>query len=175
MANLKRRSHTIHMKCFAVRRFVRSDGFWNTCKNFLYMVIPVVKAHRVFDGKALAMGLTWKVMHDLETHVCEFVEPPFALSVDLAVETMSTFQNRWWMMLTNLHWVGAMLNPILRGWAPVHEHEHSKRILNQVFQKCYPDDNTYVEVLNQHQDFLENRGPFADLTYPNIHVAPLYE
>ena len=49
-----RRSHTIYMRCFAVRRFVRSDGFWNTCKNFLYMVIPVVKALHVFDGKAPA-------------------------------------------------------------------------------------------------------------------------
>jgi hypothetical protein len=31
-------------------------------------VIPVVKALRVFDGKAPAMGLAWKVMHDLHTH-----------------------------------------------------------------------------------------------------------
>ena len=172
---LRRRSHTTYMKCFAVKWFVRFDGFWNTCKNFFYMVIHVVKALRVFNGKAPAMGLAWKVMHDLETHVREFVEPPFALSADLAAEAMSTFQNRWWMMLTDLHWAGAMLNPILRGWAPLHEHVHSRRILNQVFRKCYPDDNTYVEVLNQYQDFLENRGPFADSTDPSVHVAPLHE
>ena len=69
MGDLRRRSHTTYMRCFAVRRFVRSDGFWNTCENFLYMVIPVVKALCVFDSKAPAMGLAWKVMHDLETHV----------------------------------------------------------------------------------------------------------
>ena len=91
MGDLRRRSHTAYMRCFVVRRFVRSDGFWNTCENFLYMVIPVVKALRVFDGKAPAMGLAWKVMHDLETHVREFVQPPFALSSDLAAEAMSTF------------------------------------------------------------------------------------
>ena len=118
-----RRSHTAYMRCFAVRRFVRSDGFWNTCENFLYMVIPVVKALCIFDGKAPAMGLAWKVMHDLETHVREFVQPPFALSADLVAEAMSTFRHRWWMMLTDLHWTGAMLNPVLRGWAPVHEHK----------------------------------------------------
>ena len=61
------------------------------CKNFLYMVIPVVKALRVFDAKAPAIGLAWKVMHDLETHVHEFVQPPFVLSVDLAAEAMSIF------------------------------------------------------------------------------------
>ena len=57
------------------------------------MVIFIVKALRVFDSKALAMGLAWKVMHDLETHVREFVQPPFALSVDLAAEAMSTFRH----------------------------------------------------------------------------------
>ena len=121
------------------------------------------------------MELVWKVMHDLETHVRKFVEPPFALSTDLAAEAMFTFQNRWWMMLTDLHWVGAILNPILRGWALLDKHEHSKRIFNQIFWKCYPDDNTYKELLNQYQDFLENRDPFADLTDPSVHVAPLHK
>ena len=78
-------------------------------------------------------------------------------------------------MLTDLHWAGAILNPILSGWAPLHEYEHSRRILIQVFWKYYLDDNTYVEVLNQYQDFLENRGPFADLTDPCVHVAPLHK
>ena len=83
------------------------------CKNFVYMVIPVVKVLCVFDSKAPTMGLAWKVMHDRETHVHKFVEPPFALSTDLATEAMFTFQNRWWMMLTDLHWAGAMLNLVL--------------------------------------------------------------
>ena len=77
MGDLRRRSHTTYMKCFTIRRFVRSDGFWNTCKNFLYMVIPMVKALCVFDGKALAMRLAWMVMHDLKTYISKFVEPPF--------------------------------------------------------------------------------------------------
>ena len=56
MGNLRRKSHTAYMKCFAVKRFVCSDGFWNTCKTFLYMAIPVVKDLCVFDGKAPTMG-----------------------------------------------------------------------------------------------------------------------
>ena len=32
-----------------------------------------------------------------------------------------------------------------------------------------------MQILNQYQDFLENRGPFADSTDPNVHVAPLYK
>ena len=68
-----------------------------------------------------------------------------------------------------------MLNLVLRGWALLHKHEHSRRILNQVFWKYYPDDNMHVEVLNQYQDFLENRGSFADLIDPSVHVASFHE
>ena len=52
LGDMRRRPVTAYMKCFAVRRFIYSDGFWNTCENFLYMVIPVVKALRIFDGNA---------------------------------------------------------------------------------------------------------------------------
>ena len=61
----------------------------------MYMMIPVIKALHIFDGKTPAMGLAWKVMHDLKIHVRKFVEPPFALSIDLATDFMFTFQNRW--------------------------------------------------------------------------------
>ena len=118
--DMRRRSATAYMKCFAVRR---SDGFWNMCKSFLYMVIPVVKALRVFDGNAPTMGLAWKVMHDLQTHVRGFSRCPFCSGAELAANAMLTFQNRWRLMLTDFHWAGAMLNPLLRGCAPLHKDE----------------------------------------------------
>ena len=175
LGNMRRRSATTYMKCFSMRRFIRSDGFWNTCKNSLYMVIPVVKALRVFDGNAPAMELAWRVMHDLETHVRGFSRPPFCLSAELAANAMLTFHNRWRLMLTDLHWAGVMLNPLLRGWAPFHEDEDLRIILNRVLRKLAPNEDTYVQILNQYQDFLENQGPFVDSTDPNVHVAPFYE
>jgi hypothetical protein len=117
LRDLRRRFATAYMKGFAVRHFIHSDGFWNTCENFLYMVIPVVKAFRVFDGKAPAMGLAWKVMHDLQTHIRGFSKPPFRLSPELAANATVISQNSWRLKLNDLHWAGAMLNPILRGWA----------------------------------------------------------
>ena len=51
-------------------------------------------------------------------------------------------------MMIDLHWAGGMLNPTLRGWAPLHEHDQSRRILNRVFRKLAPDDETYVRILN---------------------------
>ena len=157
--DMRRRSVTAYMKCFAVRRFIHFDRFWNTCKNFLYMVIPVVKALRVFDGNTLTMGLAWRVMHDLETHVRGFSRPPFCLSAELVANAMLTFQNRWRLMLTDLHWAGAMLNLLLRGWDPLIEEEDSRTILNPVLRKLAPNEDIYVQILSQYQDFLEDRGP----------------
>ena len=173
LGNMRRRSVTAYMKCFVVRQFIRSDEFRNTCKTFLYMVILVVKARSVFDGNVPAMGLAWRIMHDLQTHVCGFSRPPFCLSAELAANAMLTFQNKWRLMLTDLHWARAMLNPFLRGWAPLHEQEDMRTILNRVLCKLTPNNDTYVQILNQYQDFLENQGPFANSTDSKVHVAPM--
>ena len=139
---------TAYAEAASVRRFIRSNGFWDTCKNFLYMVILVVKALRLFDGKALATGMAWRVMYDLKIHVQGFVEQPFYLGLELARRALLSFENRWALMMIDLHWAGGMLNPTLRGWAPLHEHDQSRRILNRVFRKLAPDDETYVCILN---------------------------
>ena len=83
MNDLRRRSPTAYAKATLVRRFIRSDGFWDTCKNFLYMVIPVVIALCLFDGKALATGMAWRVIYNLKIHVQGFAEQPFRLGLEL--------------------------------------------------------------------------------------------
>ena len=103
MSDLRRRSPTTYAKAASVRRFIRSDGFWNTCENFLYMVILVVKAFRLFDGKAPATGMAWRIMYDLKIHVQGFAEPPFRLGLELARRALLSFENRWAFMMTDLH------------------------------------------------------------------------
>jgi hypothetical protein len=175
LASLRRRSGEAHSKCLDVRSIIRSDRFWTSCENFLYMVNPVVKALRVFDGKAPAMGIAWKVMYDLKNHIEGFSSAPFNLDTNIAERALQSFQDRWTLMLTDLHWAGGLLNPTLRAWAPLHEHEQSRMILNRVFRKLTLDNDTYVKVLNQYQDFLENRGPFSEAIDPNLHGAPIHE
>ena len=114
MSDLRRRSPTIYAKGAAVQRFIRSDGFWDKCENFLYMVILVVKALRMFDGKALTIGMAWRFMYNLKTHVQGFAEHPFHLGLELAQRALLSFENRWALMMTDLHWAGGMLNPTLR-------------------------------------------------------------
>jgi hypothetical protein len=139
------------------------------------MVIPVVKALRVFDGKAPSMELAWKVMHDLQTHIQSFTQPPFHLEIDLAEQALENFCDRWRLMKTDLHWAGAMLNPMLRGWHSLHDLPESRTILNRILQKMTPDYDTFLQALAEYQDFLENRGPFEGSTDPRRHDAPLHE
>ena len=82
------------------------------------MVIPVVIALRLFDGKASATGMAWRVMYDLKIHMQGFAELPFRLGLELARPALLSFENRWAFMMTNLHWAGGMPNRTLRGWAP---------------------------------------------------------
>ena len=83
MSDLRRSSPIAYVKAASMRWFISLDGFWDTCENFLYMVIPVVKALCLFDGKALAIGMVWRVMYDLKIHMQRFAEQPFCLALEL--------------------------------------------------------------------------------------------
>jgi hypothetical protein len=94
LADLRRRSARVHEVGVHVQATIRSDGFWHSCEKYIYMVIPVVKALRVFDGKTPSMGLAWKVMHDLQTHIQSFTQPPFHLELNLAEQALENFRDR---------------------------------------------------------------------------------
>jgi hypothetical protein len=175
LGSLRRQGQDKYLKGMHVRSIIRSDAFWDSCENFIYMVVPILKVLRVFDGKAPAMGLAWRMMYDLQKHVENFSKAPMRMDVNMAEQCLKDFKARWEMMKTDLHWAGAMLNPLLRGWIPLHEHESSRAILNRVLQRLTKDHDTYLPVLTDYQDFLENRGPFEGSTNPSVHDAPFHE
>ena len=94
MSDLRRRSPTAYVKAALVQQFICLDGFWDMFENFLYMVISIVKALCLFNGKASAIGMAWRVMYDLKTHVQGFAEHPFRLSLKLAQWALLSFENR---------------------------------------------------------------------------------
>jgi hypothetical protein len=102
-------------------------------------------------------------------------KPPFHLELDLAEQALENFHDRWRLMKTDLHWAGAILNPMLCGWRSLHDLPESRTILNRVLQKMTPDYDTFLQVLAEYQDFLENRAPFEGSIDPRRHDAPLHE
>lgn len=65
----RRKFEAHYQKGMLVWNIIQSDGFWNTCEFFLYMVIPILKVLYIFDSKAPAMERAWRLMNDLENHV----------------------------------------------------------------------------------------------------------
>jgi hypothetical protein len=77
------------------------------------MVKPVIKALRVFDGCTSAMAKAWLEMNNLKRHVFSLREPDFNFPAPMAARLEVQFMHRWDMMLTDLHYAGALLNPFL--------------------------------------------------------------
>jgi hypothetical protein len=53
-------------KARVVRANKRSDEFWDTCANFVYMVESILMSLKAFDGKQPCMGKVWLIMKTLK-------------------------------------------------------------------------------------------------------------
>ena len=94
-----------------------------------------MKALRVFDGKEPAMGKAWLTMNNLRKYIFRLRYTPFSLTLAIAEEIEENFMKQWDMMLTDLHYAGAMLNLYLQGHMELQQNGEAKRALNRVFRR----------------------------------------
>jgi hypothetical protein len=78
------------------------------------MIEDVLKALIVFDRREAAIGRAWLTMNNLKKHIFNLQNPPFNLPARIATMLEENFTKRWDMMLTDLYYVGALLNPYLK-------------------------------------------------------------
>src|SRR5579875_1903662 len=83
---------------------INDVAFWQRCENFVHITEDVLKALRVFDGSEPAMGRAWLVMHNLRRHVFSLREQPFSLRDDIATVLEESFEARWQMVFTDVHY-----------------------------------------------------------------------
>ena len=112
------------------------------------------------------MDFAWKVMYDLQSHIQGFTREPFCMNLELASNALRDFHARWELMRNDLHQARVMLDPYLHGFLPLHKDPQARVKLNRVLRKLAPDNHSYMEVLRQYQQFLQNEGSFADSTDP---------
>lgn len=157
----RQNSHQLQTKARNVRNSIRSDEFWENCTKFVKVVEPVLLALREFDGEVPAMPRAYVIMSDLKEHVFSLREPPFELSPDIATKYEDAFQKRWEMMLTDLHYAAALLNPYLTNMGAVQNNGEAKRALNRVIRKLSaPMGVVYEEVVRELIQYEERTGPF---------------
>ena len=125
------------------------------------VVEPVLIALREFDGKIPAMPRAWVIMSTLKVHVYSLREEPYMLPHETARKYEHAFDRRWEMMLTNLHYAAALLNPYLWNVAAIQNSGEAKRALNRVIRKLSePLGVVYEEVVRELVQFEERTGPF---------------
>ena len=133
-----------------------------------------MKALRVFDGKELAMEKAWLTMNNLRKHIFRLRYAPFSLTLAIAEEIEENFMMRWDMMLTDLHYAGAMLNPYLRGHMELQQNGEVKRALNRVFRRLSnPLGMGFNEVLAKMTEYEERLGSYSLEEALDIRVANL--
>ena len=81
---------------------------------------------------------------------------------------------RWEMMLTDLHYVGAMLNPYLRGHMELQQNGEAKRALNRMFRRLSnPLGVGFNEVMAEMTEYEKRLGPYSLEEASDIRVANL--
>ena len=144
-----------------MRNDIRSDEFWEECTKFVKVAEPVLIALREFDGKNPAMPKAWVVMSTLNKHVYSLREDPYGLSHEIATAYERAFEKQWEMMLTDLHYAAALLNPYLSDVAVIQNNGEAKRALNRVLRKLSVHMGVvYEEVVRELVQFEERTGPF---------------
>ena len=78
------------------------------------------------------------------------------------------------MLLTDLHYAGAMLNPYLRGHMELQQNGEAKRALNRVFCRLSnPLGVGFNEVMAEMTEYEECLGLYSPEEAPDIRVANL--
>jgi hypothetical protein len=142
--------HRVHVLVCAVRATIHDDGLWQQCKNFEHMVKPVIKALQVFDRRTPTMAKAWLDMNNLKRHVFSLQDPNFNFPSSMATCLEAQFMHRLDMMLTNLHYAGALLNSFLMNVIEIQNNGTAKRALNRDLQKLSsPLGMDFNEVMNE--------------------------
>ena len=163
-----------HALATQVRSHVLDENFWRRCQNYTYMVEDVMKALRVFNGKEPAMGKAWLTMNNLRKYIFGLRYAPILLTPAIAEEIEENFMKRWDMMLTDLHYAGAMLNPYLRGHMELQQNGEAKRALNRVFRRLSNLLGVgFNEVIVELTEYEECLGLYSPEEVPDIRVANL--
>jgi hypothetical protein len=120
------------------------------------MVKPVIKTLRVFDRRTPAMAKAWLEMNNLNRHVFSLWDPDFNLPASMAARLEAQSVERWDMMITDLHYAGALLNPFFMNVMEIQNNSTSKHALNKVVQKLSdPLRVDFNEVMNELTQYEE--------------------
>jgi hypothetical protein len=81
------------------------------------------------------MERAWLIINNLKKHIFNLRILPFNLPARIATTLEENFTKRWDMMLTDLHYAGALLNLYLKDVLEIPHNGDAKCALNRVVRK----------------------------------------
>jgi hypothetical protein len=170
----RQNGHHAHALASLVRATILEGNFWHQCQNYVHMVEDVLKALRVFDGQKAAMERAWLMMNNLKKYIFNLRNPPFNLPGRIALTLEENFTKRWGMMVTDLHYAGALLNPYLKDVMEIQENGDAKCALNRVVHKlCVILGVRFNDAMAELTKYKECRGPYSHVEAPDIREADM--
>jgi hypothetical protein len=118
------------------------------------------------------MGRAWLIMNNLKKHIFNLRNPAFNLPARIATTLEENFTKRWDMMVTDVHYEGALLNPYLKDVLEIQENGNAKRALNRVVCKlCAILGVGFNDAMAELTEYEERRGPYSPMEAPDIREA----
>jgi hypothetical protein len=118
------------------------------------------------------MGRAWLTMNNLKKQIFNLRNPPFNLPARIATTLEENFTKRWDMMVTDLLYAGALLNPYLKDVLEIQENGDAKRALNRAVRKlCAILGVGSNDAMAELTEYEERRGPYSPVEAPDIREA----
>jgi hypothetical protein len=167
----RQNGHHAHALVSLVRATILEGNSWHRCENYVHMVEDVLKALRVFDRWDPIMGRAWLTMNNLKKHIFNLRNPPFNLPGRIAATLEENFTKRWDMMVTDLHYTGALLIPYLKDVMEIQENGDAKHALNMVVHKlCAILGVQFNDAMVELTEY-ERQCPYIHVEAPDIQEA----
>jgi hypothetical protein len=107
-------------------------------------------------------------MNNLKKHIFNLWNCPFNLPARIVVTLEENFTKRWDMMLTDLHYVGALLNLYLKDVLEIQENGDAKRALNRVVHKlCVVLGVRFNDAMAKLTEYGECQGSYSPVEAPD--------
>jgi hypothetical protein len=134
--------------------------FWQSSANYCIVMKAIVVALKEFDGKQPCMGNVYIIMTALWQHMAALRNTPFNMPSNLVEPLELSLRNKEAMVASDLHYIGALLNPHLIKDMELHDDQYAMVGLMKVFQRLSDTTEEFQAVKAEFNLYFHTMSPY---------------